>query len=157
MNAAELRISGSFDPIPVEPPAAAILAEWICLDLAPSRTVYCVPDSSRSISIFHQSILAQLLDPSHPLYAILREGTVQEVWLGPAQAPLRMMLSSERALLSGGARGLPLRAVAFADPGTPESEQRALRARSFLDAVPSDEPPHFTSWPLEEAAHAINP
>jgi hypothetical protein len=68
-----------------------------------------------------------------------------------------MVLSSERALLSGGARGLPLRAVAFADPGTPESEQRALRARSFLDAVPSDEPPHFTSWHLEEAAHAINP
>ncbi len=157
MDDALLRTSGSFDPIPVEPQAAAIQAEWICLELAPSRTVYWIPDASRSISIFHQSILAQLLDPSHPLYAILREGTVQEVWLGPAQAPLRMVLSSERALLSGGGRGLPLRAVAFADPGTQESEQRAHRARTFLDASPRGEPPHFTSWPLEEAAHTINP
>lgn len=142
-----VRSSGSFDSVSVEKVDATPEEGLILLKLDPAGVAYCPSGLLLSVSIYHQTILHQLLDAAHPLYALLQSEGVDEVWLGPAQAPLRLVFSSERASMEGGARGLPLRALAFADLGTAETEDRARLARRSLDADgPGPGPSESTLW-----------
>jgi hypothetical protein len=134
------------------------------LRFSQERKCYEVEPTGCVVTVFHQSIIVQLLNPQHPLYEVLRSGDPHQVWLGPAQAPLRVLFSADR--VDGGPTqlGLPARAYAFADFGDEESERRAERARRLLDHRPGGGSGSKSQLTLPvvhptqyQAAAAINP
>ena len=129
-----MRNSGTFE---VEDPALLDSSSdsrlLVSLRFSPDRKCYEVEPTGCVVTVFHQSIVVQLLNPQHPLYAVLRSGDPHQVWLGPAQAPLRVLFSSDRVDEDSTQAGLPARAYAFADFGDEESERRAERVRRLLD------------------------
>jgi hypothetical protein len=72
------------------------------------------PQIGDDVSVYHRSMLVQIWEPEHPLYALLlQEKENRVVWLGPAEAPMILVFSEEvHATL-----GLPLRGIAVAAIG----------------------------------------